>query len=482
MNDLPNAVYKKNITIIRRQWTGLAEAISTLPKNPLEMRIESSIHGEPTLLVGTKYVHSKYNPVQEAQRAEATEKGAGITVVLGFGLGYTAEAAACRGDKVIIVEKREEILKKALETRDMTAFLTRQDIIFVIGGTEDNVLGALQSLGLDGKGGKIRKIKNRTLVDLDSAYYEEVERRIDTWASKDAINTATLKRFGGRWETNFVRNKHYTHELSGIMGLKGVLNKEIPVFLVAAGPSLDTLTHIQEIAERCLVVSVDTALRFLLKHGVDPTFTLSADPQYWNTRHLDVLGRSTTCLVTSIDVYPRTFHLPCRHVFLYSSNYPPAREYEEKIEAKGRLGSGGSVVTPAFDFACWLGAESVWIAGLDLGFPELRTHFKGALFEEKAVATSNRFNPTETKSFHALRDGAPFYAPATDGRKILTDKRLSLYAAWFESRLREVKTPVYRLSAEGLAISGMKTADIATLLRLPTHQNAIKRLTTTLIK
>ncbi|MDR0785075.1 MAG: DUF115 domain-containing protein [Treponema sp.] len=474
--------YEKNIAVVRKQWPGLAEKLNSPQDNPFEMRVEPSVHGEPTLIVETKYVHSRYDPIKEAQKAAFPEREAvGIAVVLGFGLGYTAEAVARAGEKVIVVEKREEILKKSLETRDLTDFFAKKDIIFVIGGAEDNVLGALQAFDSSSCGEKVRKIKNRALIDLDSAYYQEVERRIDTWISKDAVNKATLKRFGGRWEKNFAKNRRYIHELPSIERLKGILNGEIPVFLAAAGPSLDDLTHLPEIAERCLVVSVDTALRFLLRRGVDPDFTLSADPQYWNTRHMDVLQQSNTCLVTSADVYPRMFHLPCRKTFLYSSNYPPARVYEEKFGAKGRLGSGGSVATPTFDFACWIGAASVWIGGLDLGFPGFRTHFKGSLFEEKANATANRFCPAETKSFYALRDGVPFYAPSANGRKILTDKRLSLYAAWFESRLRDVQTPVYSLSTEGLAISGMKTVDITALLGLTACRDSINRLTANFI-
>ncbi|MDR0644879.1 MAG: DUF115 domain-containing protein [Treponema sp.] len=474
--------YEKNIAVICKQWAGLAEKINSSQENLLEMQVEPSVHGEPTLIVRARYVHSKYNPVQEAQRAVSAEKvGEGIDVVLGFGLGYAAESAARNGGRIIVIEKHMEILKKALETRDLTDLFTNNDIIFVIGGAEDNILGALQAFDSFGRKERVRKIKNRALVDLDSAYYQEVERRIDTWISKDTVNEATLKRFGGRWEKNFVKNKHYIHELPGIMRLKGILKGEIPVFLVAAGPSIDDLTHLPKIVDRCLVVSVDTALRFLLKHGIDPDFTISADPQYWNTRHLDVLQHSSTYLVTSADVYPLTFHLPCRKTFLYSANYPPVHTYEEKFGIKGRLGSGGSVATTAFDFACWLGAASMWIAGLDLGFPKFRTHFKGALFEEKALATANRFCPSETKSFRTLRNGVPFYAPTANGRKILTDKRLSLYAAWFESRLRDVQIPVHSLSPDGLVINGMKTADIEALLQLHPRRNDIKRFIADLV-
>jgi hypothetical protein len=466
--------YEKNIAVIRKQWVGLAEKIDAPQDSPIEMRVEPSTHGEPTLVVGGRYVHSRYNPIQEVQKGAGGDGG--TAVILGFGLGYAAEFAVRGGERVIVVEKRVEVLKKALEVRDLTAFLGRGDIIFVIGGGEDNILGALQAVDSLGGKGKVRKVKNRALVDLDAVYYREVERHIDTWVSKDAINEATLKRFGGRWERNFARNRRYIHELPSIMRLKGILNGEVPVFLAAAGPSLDDLDCLEEIVERCLVVSVDTALRFLLKRGVDADFTISADPQYWNTRHLDVLGCSNTYLVTSADVYPRTFHMPCRGVYLCSSNYPPARAYEAAAGAVGRLGSGGSVATSAFDFAYWVGAASIWVGGLDLGFPGFRTHFKGALFEEGANTAANRFCPTETRSFHALRDGVPFYAPAAGGGGVLTDKRLSLYAAWFEGRLREVRLPVYGFSDGGLAIRGMAAADMGILLGLPKRRFDIRRI------
>ncbi|MDR0472694.1 MAG: hypothetical protein LBH43_03340, partial [Treponema sp.] len=96
------------------------------------------------------------------------------------------------------------------------------------------------------------------------------------------------------------------------------------------------------------------------------------------------------------------------------------------------------------------------------------THFKGAIFEEKSHAESGRLNPAETWLFYALQNGFPFWAASASGGKVLTDRRLSLYAAWFENRFRQF--PVirnYSLSVGGLAIAGLESVSAESLLAKP---------------
>jgi hypothetical protein len=134
------------------------------------------------------------------------------------------------------------------------------------------------------------------------------------------------------------------------------------------------------------------------------------------------------------------------------------------------------VATTAWDFARILGASSIWIAGLDLSFPEFKTHFKGALFEDQALAESGRLIPAETRSVRALRDGQPFMAQAADGNRVLTDRRLSLYAAWFENRFRLYPSlRNFSLSPGGLAIPGLIPARPEDLLALPVRREEIRR-------
>ncbi|MDR0556479.1 MAG: DUF115 domain-containing protein [Treponema sp.] len=502
MNVDKNDIWAKNAAVIAKFFPGLIEQLAgagTSSAAPLALRLETAADGAPTLVVNGTYVHSKREPLREAARLAGAVAGGGarrgVIVALGFGLGYAPVAAAeQRGNSrpVIIVEKYPEILKKAFETRDFTGFLSKNSIAFALGGAEGaetDISGTLSFFYE--KNGKTEKkdvciLKNRALVQLDEAWYAGVERRIHTWQTKDAVNEATVKRFGDRWTRNFLKNNVVSgcvYKYPGVSRLKGLLKRDIPLLLVAAGPSLDSAAALlPSFAERCAVVGVDTSLNYLLRSDVDPDWIVSGDAQYWNSRHLDRLGASNACLVTESAIYPLTLRHGKR-TFLFATPLPLGKQIEETVDPKGRLGSGGSVATTAFDFCLELEPSVMFIAGLDLSFPHYKTHFKDAFFEKQANAQAARLCPAETRSFRALRDGDPFYARAANGGKTLTDKRLSLYAAWFENRLSSMnsahsqnKIAVYSLSEEGLAISGLQTARAEDILSLPPRRTEIHSL------
>jgi hypothetical protein len=504
---------EQNMPLLRRGYPGLADLYAAKDDPPPStpggtpaggFRVETAASGDPALVytgnpaAGTTgiLIHSRRDPVREGRRqAEAAlaENGnePGTFIVLGFGLGYAACALAkslSPGGFLIIVERRKELFRLALERRDLAELLGPGRAVFVIGENSGAVTGALSMLEKQLPRGEPVILKNRSLITLsaeDESWYGDAERRIRIWASKDKINAATLKRFGRRWTRNLGANFFGIPEYPGVRYLEGILaGRGIPVFLAAAGPSLnDSDSLVQKLYERCLVVAVDTSLRFLTRGGLEPDFVVSVDPQYWNARHLHRIGLSKTALIAESAVYPPILRSGTRgesgfgRIFLCRSLFPLGRFIEDRTDPKGSLGAGGSVATTAWDFARLLGPPAIWIAGLDLGFPAYQTHFKGALFEEQSHTLSRRFRPAETLSVESLESGFPFFAAAADGGKILTDRRLSLYGAWFENRFcRETAPASYSLSPRGLAIPGLVPADPGELLALPPRREEIRRI------
>jgi hypothetical protein len=515
-------VWETNCEILRTQYPDLLEEISrnTDDLSPEDMRIETTASGEPTLAIRGLYVHSPRDPAREGRRlaesvAESANAGDSASgshspiIILGFGLGYTAQAVSelAPDRPVIIVEKYRSLLRRALELRDLRKLLARNRTVFVLGTSGEGISQALSLFEKNAEttadnfsGGKSSPfvMRNRTLTGLDEEWYGAVESRIRTWNMRDNVNTATLARFGKRWVRNLSRNMSAIRDLPGISRLGGLATsgsttsgsaaarsstgdgsaaEYIPVFLAAAGPGLDRIGPLlEEISRRCIVVAVDTSLRFLLKHGVDPDFALVVDPQFWNSRHLDRCDCPRTRLIAESAVYPPVLRRPFKGVYLCGSLFPLGNFIEQRVDPKGLLGAGGSVATSAWDFARSLGAQDIWIAGLDLAFPGLKTHFRGALFEDRSLAESSRRNPAETWLVRALRDGLPFRAPASSGGQVLTDRRLSLYAAWFENRFRQFpNVRNYNLSGGGLAIAGLETAETESLLALPDRREEINR-------
>jgi len=502
----------KNKEVLQQQYTGLWEELVSGDEDELpseHIKIETAPAGNPTLSIKGMHIHSPRDPAREAKRLIETINTPQLkapVVILGFGLGYAAEAAASLGLPVIIVEKHKNLLLKAFELRDFSGFLSNNRLLFIAGGSGDGITSALGianelTANDDEEKKKPYVIRNKALIDLDEHWYKSIEDKIRTWSMRDDVNTATHKKFGKRWIRNLKKNMIAIRDLPGVSHLAGLAEKSntkfftanrtnqreqgdgekefLPVFLAAAGPSLDRiLPLLRDIYERCIIVAVDTSLRFFVRNGIQPDFVLVVDPQFWNSRHLDrcIDGQtlSKTALIGESAVYPPVLNLPFKNKLLCGSLFPLGTFIEKQVDSKGRLGAGGSVATTAWDFARTLGANEIWIAGLDLSFPGLKTHFNGARFEEKANSESCRFYPVEKWTVNALRGGFPFKAPSADGGQVLTDRRLSLYAAWFENQFKQYpQIQNYCFFQDGLKIAGLTFKETKEFLSLPKRRGEI---------
>jgi len=482
-----------NSKILRERYPGLIDQL-TRGDDGLkaeDIKIETGASGEPALKVKGLYVHSPRDPVKEGKRlaeAAANKNSPTVFIVLGFGLGYAAQALADLDPQspIIIAEKYPALLRLAFESRNMEKLLSRNNTAFVLDA--EGISGALSHFAKHEKV-KFELLRNRTLTGIDEQWYSAAENRIRTWAMKDDVNSATLKKFGRRWVKNIMRNAQAIRDLPGISrfaGLAGAVSggdaaSPLPVFMAAAGPGLDKVSGLlPEIRKRCIIVAVDTSLRFLLRNNTEPDFALVIDPQFWNSRHLDRCAGGNTRLIIESAVYPPVLRLPFKRMYLCGSLFPLGKYIEKKVDPKGDLATGGSVATSAWDFSRLLGARQVWIAGLDLAYPGNKTHYRGAQFEEKALAESWRLQPSELWLTKAMRDGIPCDGPAHGGGIVRSDRRLALYASWFENCFRqypEIKN--FSLSDGGLSIAGLEASCGSSLLCLPDRRKEIDELLTT---
>lgn len=464
----------------------LLEESETEAREASEIKLVDTPSGDPSLMYRGIWLHSSRNPREESRRfVQATvqippnRKGVDHQyekqpiILLGFGLGYIAEyiREICPEDPLIIIEPNRSILLKAFETRDLSRLLGSPGIIFIL----DRTLTALHDV-LSLFTGKPLLIIPRPYREVDPDLSNHLVETVALLETKNRVNTATLQKFGKRWVKNIVANRACIVDIPGIQGLAGVF-PSVPALVLAAGPSLDeVLPFLSLIYDRCLVIAVDTALRAALRSGIEPDFVVVVDPQYWNARHLDFCHAPNTCLVTEAAAYPSVFRHTFEHRLLCSSQYPLGRFLEKSVDPKGRLGAGGSVATTALDFALYLGAGPIWIAGLDLAYPGLKTHFSGAYFEERAFTRSNRFSPAETQSFQSLMGAQLFSAPSASGGTVLTDRRLSLYTAWFEARLRQLPPGSCKsLSPGGIKIAALEQGTVDQLLNLPVMRSELRK-------
>jgi hypothetical protein len=481
--------WKANIEVLSGRLPALAAWLEECRRGaggPVLEPIVSSC-GLPSARLGGLLLHSSRDPAAEAERlAAALPLAADTALVLGFGLGYQAEAllgiAASAGNgearearvgRVLVCEADPRLLAEALSARDLRRVLAREELGFLVGCDPDSLVGALDELGCR----RLSILGARAVETAYPEWYGRLRAAAERYAGKESINENTLRRFGRLWVRNLARNLPLVGSLPGVGRLEGRF-AGFPVVVLAAGPSLDeVLPHLPVLRRKALLVCVDTALRSVLRAGVEPDFLVVVDPQYWNWRHLEGLSSRGSILVSESAAWPAVFRFDAAARFLCSSLFPLGQAIERRAGAKGGLGAGGSVATTAWDLARLLGASSIYMAGLDLGFPSAATHARASLFEQRALASGCRLAPAETGQAAALFSGGAEWSIAADGSPLRTDKRMKLYAWWFESRLaRPASPPTSRLSTGGLAIPGMGLARLEEFDILPDRRAELDRL------
>ena len=411
-----------------------------------------------TARINGKYLHSKYNPISEAEKnlsldffEDKTAKSS--CVFCGLGLGYAQELYAKKYPKssLIIIEPDLFVFFLFLQSRPLDDFFMHENLILLLGLYPKDVLDFFESKSFF----DIPIFKIHSLIDVSASWFSEFEALKKRRNEKTNLNKNTLKKFGKLWLKNFLKNKTQVENLPGILHLKNLFYS-YPCMIIAAGPGLDdTINLVKENEDKFIIITADTAVRACHRHCLKPDFILLMDAQYWNYLHLADLDISDSILITESSVYPAVFRLKTRAKFLCTSMFPLAQYIENLIGEKGKLVTGGSVATACWDFARILGCPEIIFAGLDLAFSDFQTHFKGSRFEEDVNAFSNRFFPSETASHLSLYSASPQLKEGYEG-KVLSDKRMEMYAWWFESKIAEfpdIKT--YKLLPRGLKIPNM---------------------------
>lgn len=424
----------------------------------------------PTAKENGKLFHSLYNPLRESEQAAKVAKSSSediySTAFLSCGLGYTAISYAnlFPNDTIIIIEPDPKYFFTALSLVDWTPLFSHKNFVIALAAGIDSVVSLIENCG----GIKHTAIsENQAQSEHARDYFSALRSLIERNKKKVEINASTLEKFSKLWLRNTCKNINFLNELDGINLFKDSCPSDLPVLILAAGPSLkDILPCLSELKKRSILIAVDTALRACLSVKVQPDFVVLTDPQYYAFRHIAGLSSPESILLTESAAYPATFRFDCKKIILCASLFPLGSYIESKIGSKGKLVAGGSVSTTAWDFARYIGSKKIFFAGLDLGFPGFQTHIKGSTFEEAIHASSKRLSTAECKTAGVLFGGAMQTEKDYDRNKILTDSKMKMFAWWFESKCEEFKDSIktYSLSSKSLRIPGITVADVSEIL------------------
>ncbi len=170
--------------------------------------------------------------------------------------------------------------------------------------------------------------------------------------------------------------------------------KELPVFVVGNGPSLDALIEtINEHKHAAIIISCGTALQSLHRHGIQPDFHAEIESNRstfdWAVRVgcLEFLKKIT--LISCNGIHPDTCGLYKDVLLAFKEGESATVSFTEALEDRTykKLSFAYPTVTNfAFDFFTQVGFQQVYLFGVDFGFVDPHYHHsrKSGYYTENA--------------------------------------------------------------------------------------------------
>lgn len=381
------------------------------------------------------FLHSSFNPIREAERWVSNLDPDSNYIVVGLGMGYHVEKLAevlKPKRKILVIEPEIELYNEMLKVRDVSSLLTNESLFLA---KELDWVTITILINQIIRGDLSNKTQIVYLPSFEKMYRDviiEVQERMKKAMEAEIVNRSTVLHFSKTWTRNFFENLEDSIFNPGIKGLFDQF-KERPIFVVAAGPSLDKNMHLlKEVKGKGVILCVGTALKALQKAGVEPDFVVSLDGGEYNYKHFKGV-ESNVPLIFGPMIYPDILREYTGPKIVMSLQFQFLNWFVEKLKIteKGEIFPGPSSANVAFDIAYSLGGDPIVFVGQDLAISkEGYSHSQGTIHKE--WNTPEKI--TAYKKVYEKNNGW-VEVEGIDGKPRYTTPSMKSFLLWFEKMI-----------------------------------------------
>jgi hypothetical protein len=411
----------------------------TLPQG---VTIETARDGAPTASIqtptGPRQLHSRHQPLAEARRlVEKLDVSATTAVfVYGLGLGHHIRALFERLGgtiNVFVFEPAPAVVRAAIEHVDLSDLFDSGRLRIIVDMDRGRLVELFTPMSATISAGLL-ELDHAPSVAAWPEHFEQVRQTAQDLKSYCGTAINTLLHNGRRTVENLLANlPRYVTEPS-VQRLAGVGSGK-PAIVVAAGPSLRKNIHkLRALRDRAYIIAVQTTLKPLLDHGIEPDFVTALDYHDISRRFYENLPPGVkTELVAEPKVAGVVLGLHPGPLSLLGSDFVDNLLHESRL-SKTKLRAGATVAHLAFYLAEHLGCDPVIFVGQDLGFADGLCYTPGTSYEDVWTNELSRFCTVEMKQWEQIaRDRALLRRiPDVHGRPMYTEQRLFAYLQQFE--------------------------------------------------
>jgi len=472
---LDPAIFLRNMAPLWRFDAALAIRLDAIPETR-RLPVEPTRSGDWTVAVPgvdgrSAYLHSRYDPAQEAQKLlDGIETdGQYAFFVSGFGLGYHLRALRRRISPetlIIVAEPNLALLATAFASVDLTDVLAGGRLMII---TDDNKAGlhgrlqqhsALIMLGA-------RFLVHPASQKLAADFHARVRGLFTEFAAYARTSLVTLVNNAQITCRNVANNIGVYASTTSIAPLERRFAGN-PAIIVSAGPSLQrNINQLSDLRDRAVICAVQTTLRTLVERGITPHFVTSLDYHEVSRQYFE--GVSSLEQVHLVAEPKATWHVLDHYPGPISilDNAFARLLIGEDLAPRAALPPGATVAHLAFYLARYMGCDPIILIGQDLAYTGYVYYSPGMEIHRSWRSELNRFNTLETKEWErTARMGSMLRATVdAEGRKIYTDDLLFTYLEQFERDIAQTEARVINATEGGARIRGAEHMPLASAVQ-----------------
>lgn len=468
-----NKILTRNLDSLRRVDSILAESVESA--EPLELKATRS--GSMTARYtaddgGNVYLHSRYDPQEEAKKFVSGQTFDGPLVVFlhGVGLGHHIKPIQARlpdTGRIAVVEPDPRIIASVLAVHNLSASIADGRIRFLTSFRKEYLherLAEICTLMMLGTSVVRTPTSGRIEADFHGQAIVELADYV-AYVRAQLATTLTISRDTSR---NLLANLPTYLANPPINVIKDRF-KGYPAIIVAAGPSLNkNIELVREAVDRSAVIAVQSSYKPLLSRNIKPDFVTSLDYNHICTRFFD-----------HIDDF-RGVHMiaePKAHYGVVDMYEGPIsllkNDFLEQILGeihpfRDGLKAGATVAHLAFYLAEYIGADPIIFIGQDLGFSNGVYYGPGAAIHEEWSVELNRFCTLESREWERImrRKNNLRTILDIDGQPMETEEMLFAYLQQFERDFANCDRRVIDATEGGARKQGAETMSLRAALDL----------------
>jgi hypothetical protein len=276
-------------------------------------------------------------------------------------------------------------------------------------------------------------------------------------------------------QQNMFKNHRWVEDGVPFSAFKGK-GKGVITIIIAAGPSLDSqwehLKRIRDTRKDVGFICCGRSYKQAMKHGIIPEFVHEVEQYDWNDRLFLFAPEPppNTFLIGPLSACPNLFHAwPNKGKVCITLDHNYASMFgatKEDIDTLAKSMDGGnSIAHHMFNFAGWLGSETICIAGMDFAYPpgHKATHAEG---------TFHMWSPEVHKTELAYQNHMD--VPSTSGGTVKSSQPYRNFCTFMEIAIQKQKKfipnlRVINFSPNGQKIEGTIYEDVSTWGLMPSQ-------------